>query len=95
MTNYNDKNLFKLHLLINSEAEEYLCNFFAATFTLQILILVVLIHSTVFEDQLGSHLKKCNQTKKTQVVSKKNYGLTENMHIFMTYIHTVLISLQV
>nr|XP_058951821.1 tRNA:m(4)X modification enzyme TRM13 homolog [Pocillopora verrucosa] len=23
---------------------------------------------TVFEDQLGSHLKKCNQTKKTQVV---------------------------
>lgn len=58
-------------------------------------LLVVLIHSTVFEDQLGSHLKKCNQTKKTQVVSKKNYGLTENMHIFMMYIHTVLISLQV
>ena len=93
MTNYNYKNLFKLHLLINCEAVKMLKNI--SVISLLLHLLVVLIHSTVFEDQLGSHLKKCNQTKKTQVVSKKNYGLTENMHIFMMYIHTVLISLQV
>ena len=27
------------------------------------------ICSTVYEDQLKKHLKKCNQTKKTRVVS--------------------------
>lgn len=35
------------------------------------VVFPVIIYSTVFEDQLKKHLKKCNQTKKTQVVSLK------------------------
>ena len=41
--------------------------------------------STVFEDQLENHLKKCNQTKKTQVVSGYIYGVT--YHAIRNYLH--------